>query len=174
MYYDIKLENIKIQQVTQNMNHLEQTDGIEQTQDTIKMTTSMGTMGVIGGMGSLSMCTTLTVAGTVVCAAAYGAKKAIEQKDISAMISVASGAFTGAGISAIVGGIGLVIAESAVSVSVAPMVVAGGTIGLAGYGLTKLVQQITIEGIESIYPLENKGIQLWRKNPKKVEQTLLK
>ena len=151
------------------MNRLEETDAVEQPKDTMNTATSMRTMGVLGGIGSLSMGTTVIVAGTVICAAAYGAKKAIEEKDTSALMSVASGAFTGAGASAIVGGIGLVVAESAVSVCIAPMVFGGATIGLAGYGLTRLVQQIAVEGLESIYPLDNQGLQLFRKNPKKVE-----
>ncbi|MDY7021861.1 MAG: hypothetical protein SWJ54_10960 [Cyanobacteriota bacterium] len=112
----------------------------------IKITSSnlgvMGGFGFVGGLGSASVSIPATVAGTVVCIAAYGAKKAIQDKDCSALISVTGGAFTGAGISAVLSGISLVVAETAVSVSLTPVVAAGATIGLAGYGLTRLVQRV--------------------------------
>ncbi|MEL7036220.1 MAG: hypothetical protein AAFO04_11455 [Cyanobacteria bacterium J06592_8] len=102
----------------------------------------IGGFGVVSGLGSASVSVPATVAGTVVCVAAYGAKKAIQDKDCSALISVAGGAFTGAGISAVLSGMSLIVAETAVGVSMAPVVAAGATIGLAGYGLTRFIQRV--------------------------------
>ncbi|MCG5059800.1 MAG: hypothetical protein KA714_17900 [Limnoraphis sp. WC205] len=111
-------------------------------------------VGVLGGFGSASVSAPVTVAGAVVCVAAYGAKKAIQEKDCCALISVAGGAFTGAGISAILGGMSLALAETAVGISMGPIVAAGATIGLAGYGLTRLVQRVmTVQA--NYVPLKN-------------------
>ena len=101
----------------------------------------IGGLGVVGGLGGVSVSAPVTVAGAVVCVAAYGAKKAIQERDCCALISVAGGAFTGAGISAVLSGMSLALAETAVGVSMAPVVAAGAAIGLAGYGLTRLVQR---------------------------------
>ena len=115
----------------------------------------IGGLGVVGGLGGASVSTPVTVAGAVVCVAAYGAKKAIQEKDCCALISVAGGAFTGAGISAILSGMSLALAETAVGISMAPVVAAGATIGLAGYGLTRLVQRVMTVQTSNPFPLKN-------------------
>lgn len=115
----------------------------------------IGGLGVVGGLGSASVSTPATVAGAVACVAAYGAKKAIQEKDCCALISVAGGAFTGAGISAVLSGMSLALAETAVGISMAPVVAAGATIGLAGYGLTRLVQRAMTLQTPNLFPLKN-------------------
>lgn len=117
--------------------------------------TMMSSLGVVGGFGSAAINTPMTVAGAVVCVAAYGAKKAIQEKDSCALISVAGGAFTGVGISAILSGMSLVVAETAVGISMAPVVAAGATIGLASYGLTRLVQRLMT--LQFSYPFPSKN-----------------
>ncbi len=115
---------------------------------------TLGGLGVLGSFGGASVTTPVTV-GAVVCVAAYGAKKAIQDKDCCALISVAGGAFTGAGISAVLSGMSLVIAETAVGISMAPIVAAGATIGLASYGLTRLVQRVMTVESSHYFPFKN-------------------
>ncbi|MDJ0617844.1 MAG: hypothetical protein QNJ63_14060 [Calothrix sp. MO_192.B10] len=51
----------------------------------------------------------------------------------------AGGALAGAGISATVGGMGLAVGGTAVAIGAAPVVAAGAVVGLAAYGLKKLL-----------------------------------
>ena len=100
---------------------------------------TVGGMGLVGGFGGVAIgMAPVTAAGAVVGTAAYGAKKAIEQKDALAVSAAAGGAAAGAGVSAVMGGMGLAVAGTAVSVGIAPIAAAGAVVGLAGYGLTKL------------------------------------
>jgi hypothetical protein len=75
----------------------------------------------------------VAAAGAVVGTAVYGTKKAIEEQDATAI-----GAGAGAGISALVGGMGLAVGGTAVAVTMAPVAAVGAVIGLAGYGISKL------------------------------------
>ncbi|MEB3161408.1 MAG: hypothetical protein VKL20_08110, partial [Synechocystis sp.] len=72
--------------------------------------------------------------------AAYGVKKAIDEQDASALGAAAVGAGVGAGASAIVGGMGLAVAGTAVGVTMAPVAAVGAVVGLAGYGIFKLFE----------------------------------
>jgi integral membrane sensor domain MASE1 len=74
----------------------------------------------------------------VIGSAAYGAKKAIETQDATAIGAVVAGAGVGAGASAVVGGMGLAVAGTAVGVTMAPVAAVGAVVGLAGYGVSKL------------------------------------
>ena len=53
---------------------------------------------------------------------------------------IGGGAAMGAGVSAVVGSMGLAVAGTAVSVGMAPIGAAGAVVGLAAYGLTKLLK----------------------------------
>lgn len=100
----------------------------------------VGGMGLVGGFGGVVIgAAPVMAAGAVVGSAAYGAKKAIEEGDVTAIGAVAGGAAAGAGISAVVGGMGLAVGGTAVAIGAAPVVAAGAVVGLAAYGLNKLL-----------------------------------
>jgi hypothetical protein len=50
------------------------------------------------------------------------------------------GAGAGAGVSALVGGMGLAVGGTAVAVTMAPVAAVGAVVGLAGYGIFKFFQ----------------------------------
>ncbi|VXD24780.1 conserved membrane hypothetical protein [Planktothrix serta PCC 8927] len=101
---------------------------------------TVGGMGLVGGFGGVAVgAAPVVAAGAVVGTAAYGAKKALEAGDATALGAIAVGAVGGAGVSAVVGGMGLAVAGTAVGIGMAPVVAAGAVVGLAGYGIKKLV-----------------------------------
>jgi hypothetical protein len=128
-----------------------QNSGIDETivgAATIAAGTALGAgvSATVGGMGLAVAGTAVglgmapvAAAGAVVGSAAYGVKKAIEDQDQSAIAASIVGAGVGAGASAVVGGMGLAVAGTAVGVTMAPVAAAGAVIGLAGYGLFKLL-----------------------------------
>lgn len=100
----------------------------------------------VGGMGLAAAGTAvgigaphLIAAGAVAGTAAYGAKKAIENRDPLALGAAALGAVGGAGVSATVGKMGLLAAGSGFSIGMAPVAAAGAVVGLGGYGLLRLL-----------------------------------
>jgi hypothetical protein len=100
---------------------------------------AVGGMGLVGGFGGVPIgANPVIAAGAVVGAAAYGAKKAIEEGDGNALGAMAGGAAAGAGVSAAVGGMGLAVGGTAIAIGMAPVAAAGAVLGLAGYGLSKL------------------------------------
>ncbi|NES82530.1 MAG: hypothetical protein F6K10_14600 [Moorea sp. SIO2B7] len=103
---------------------------------------TVGGMGLVGGFGGVAIgAAPVAAAGAVVGSAVYGAKKAIEEEDASALGAIAVGAAGGAGVSALVGGMGLAVAGTAVGIGMAPVAAAGAVVGLAGYGLKKLLDK---------------------------------
>ena len=109
------------------------------------MVAGVGVSATVGGMGLAVAGTAVGIgaapvaaAGAVVGSAAYGAKKAIEEQDATAIAVVVAGAGVGAGVSATLGGMGLAVAGTAVGVTMAPVAGAGAVVGLAVYGLHKL------------------------------------
>lgn len=58
------------------------------------------------------------------------------------MGAVAGGAAVGAGVSAAVGGMGLALGGTAVAIGMAPVAASGAVVGLAAYGLGKLIKPI--------------------------------
>jgi hypothetical protein len=104
-----------------------------------------GASATVGGMGLAVAGTAVGIgmapvaaAGAVVGSAVYGVKKAIEEQDETAIDAAIIGAGVGAGASAVVGGMGLAVAGTAVGITMAPVAAAGAVVGLAGYGLFKL------------------------------------
>ncbi|MDP8963234.1 MAG: hypothetical protein M3O33_04450, partial [Cyanobacteriota bacterium] len=71
--------------------------------------------------------------------AVSGAKKAIDEGDVTALGVVAGGAAIGAGVSTVVGGMGLAVGGTAVAIGMAPVAAVGAALGLAAYGLSKLM-----------------------------------
>ncbi len=115
-------------------------------------TVGAGISATVGGMGLLVAGTGMAIgstlvagAGAVAGAAAYGAKKAIEEGDASALGAAALGAVGGSGVSAVVGRMGLAVAGTAVGIGMAPVAAAGAVVGLGAYGLNQLLEQGTDE-----------------------------
>jgi hypothetical protein len=105
-----------------------------------------GVAATVGGMGLAVGGTAIgigaapvVVAGTIAGLAVSGAKKAIDEGDATALSAVAGGAVIGAGVSSVVGGMGLAVGGTAVAIGMAPVAAAGAVIGLAAYGLSKLM-----------------------------------
>jgi hypothetical protein len=82
----------------------------------------------------------VAAAGAVVGSAADGVKKAVEEQDPSIVGAAVIGAGAGAGVSALVGGMGLAVGGTAVAVTMAPVAAVGAVVGLAGYGIFKFFQ----------------------------------
>ena len=102
----------------------------------------VGCMGLaLGGTAVGIGVAPVAAAGAVVGTAVYGVKKAVEEKDASAIGAAAIGAGAGAGISALVGGMGLAVGGTAVAVTMAPIAAVGAVIGLAGYGISELFKK---------------------------------
>ncbi|MBE9125957.1 MULTISPECIES: PspA/IM30 family protein [unclassified Coleofasciculus] len=103
---------------------------------------TVGGMGLVGGFGGISVgMAPVVAAGAMAGAATYGGKKAIENKDASALGAAAVGAMGGAWVSSTVGGMGLAFAGTAVGVGMAPVAAAGAVVGLGAYGLNRLLDQ---------------------------------
>lgn len=101
---------------------------------------AVGGMGLVSKYGSVGIGTVgLSTTGAVAGAAAYGAKKAIEDGDTSALGAAAAGAAVGAGVSAVTGGMGLAGMGTAVGIGMAPVTAAGAVAGLGVYGLSRLL-----------------------------------
>lgn len=101
---------------------------------------TVGGMGLaVGGTAVGIGAAPVVVAGTIAGLAVSGAKKAIEEGDPTALGAVAGGAAIGAGVSTVVGGMGLAVGGTAVAIGVAPVAAVGAAIGLAAYGLSKLM-----------------------------------
>jgi len=105
---------------------------------------AVGGMGLAGGFGAVGISTVPVVgAGAVVGAAAYGAFQAIGKGDTTALGAMGIDAIGGAGTSSIIGGMGLVAPKIglAFGISTAPMAAAGAVVGLAAYGVAKLLDE---------------------------------
>ena len=77
-------------------------------------------------------------AGALAGSAVYGEKRAIEDRDPVAVVATVGGAAVGAGVSAVVGTVGVAIGGTAVAVGMAPVAAVGAVFGLGAYGLRKL------------------------------------
>ncbi|MEH2184251.1 hypothetical protein [Nostoc sp.] len=96
---------------------------------------TVGGMGLAGGFGAVGIgATPVVAAGAVAGAAAYGAINAIAQKDAAAIATMGIGA---------VGGMGLVAPKVglAFGIGAVPMAGIGAVVGLATYGIAKLLDE---------------------------------
>ena len=105
----------------------------------------------VGGMGlsfsgtALSLgLTPLTATGAITGAASYGVFRAMVEGDASAVGAAVAGGCGGAGVSLTVGGMGLAFKGTAISLGIAPVTAAGSVVGLAIYGILKI-----LDGAES-------------------------
>jgi DnaJ domain/WD domain, G-beta repeat len=100
----------------------------------------------IGGMGLAFSGTAVglglapvTATGAIAGAASYGIFSAVVEGDASAISAAALGGLGGAGVSMSIGGMGLSFSGTAISLGIAPVTVAGSVVGLAVYGLLKVL-----------------------------------
>ncbi len=101
---------------------------------------AVGNLGLVGAFGGIGIgMAPVAIAGGFVGAAGYGAVKAIKDGDAVALGAVAGGGLVGAGAAAIVGNMGLAVAGGAFAVGAAPVIVVGGALGMAGYGLWRML-----------------------------------
>lgn len=103
---------------------------------------TVGGMGLVGGFGGVGIgMTPVAAAGGVVGAAAFGAFQAIGEGDAAAFGAIGIGAVGGIGVYSAVGGMGLSFGGTAVGIGMGTMAATGGVIGLAAYGIAKLIDK---------------------------------
>ncbi len=129
------------------------------------ISTTVGGMGLAGGFGTIGIGTTpVVVAGAVAGAAAYGAFKAIAEGDVAAFGAMGIGAVGGAGVSSVVGGMGLVAPKVglAFGIGTVPMTGIGAVVGLAAYGIAKLLDEsgISETPVQLFERMEEKVLQM--------------
>lgn len=108
----------------------------------VGVSSTVGNIGLVGGFGGIGLgLGTMVGTGAIVGCAAYGAFKAIEEGDTTALSAVGLGAVSGAGVSAAVGGMGLSVGGTAFGVGMGAMAMAGGVVGLGIYGFAKMLSQ---------------------------------
>ncbi|MFB2833693.1 DnaJ domain-containing protein [Floridanema evergladense] len=106
------------------------------------VSTTFGNMGLVGGFGGIGIgMAPVAAAGGVVGAAAYGAFQAIGEGDAIAFGAIGIGAVCGVGFYSAVGGMGLSVGGTAFGIGMGTMAAAGGVIGLAFYGIAKLIDK---------------------------------
>jgi phage shock protein A len=94
-----------------------------------------------GGAGYSIGTFPLTGAGALTGFALYEALRAMTNDDTSSLGAAAVGGVAGAATSSAIGGIGLAVGGTAVSVGMAPMIAAGAITGLGVAGLSRFLQQ---------------------------------
>ncbi|MFN9400965.1 MAG: hypothetical protein ACK57T_14590, partial [Dolichospermum sp.] len=103
---------------------------------------TVGGMGIVGGFGGLGIGgVSVTAAGAVIGAAAYGAFEGMRTGDTVAFGAMGIGAMSGFGISHIIGNMGFVAPKVglAFGIGTVPMAGIGAVLGLAAYGVAKLL-----------------------------------
>jgi len=95
--------------------------------------------GTAFGVGALPVMGAGTLAGAVTGAAVYGAYRGLSEGDPLAFGSLGLGAAAGAGVSASVGGIGVVGGFGGVGLGIGAMTMMGGVAGLGLYGVAKML-----------------------------------
>ncbi|MFB2880277.1 DnaJ domain-containing protein [Floridanema aerugineum] len=103
---------------------------------------TVGNMGLVGGFGGIGIgFAPVAAAGGVVGAAAYGAFQAIGEGDAIAIGAMGIGAVGGISFYSAVGGMGLSVGGTAFGIGMGTMAAAGGVLGLAFYGIAKLIDK---------------------------------
>jgi WD40 repeat protein len=114
----------------------------------LSVCTTVGGMGLAGGFGAVGVGTTPVVAaGAVAGAATYGVFKAITEVDATAVGAVGIGAIGGVACSAVFGSFGLVAPKIglAFGIGTVPMAGVGAVVGLAAYGVAKLLDESEVK-----------------------------
>ena len=106
------------------------------------ISSTIGGIGLAGSFGGLGIgAASVTAAGAVVGAAVYGVFKGITEGDTLAFSAIGIGAAGGIGVSGIIGNIGFVAPKIglAFGIGTVPMAGIGAVLGLAAYGVAKLL-----------------------------------
>ncbi|WP_017318726.1 DnaJ domain-containing protein [Mastigocladopsis repens] len=130
--------------VIRDLIHQANSQKSDKPKKTAGISATVGGMGLAGGFGAVGIGTAPVVgAGGVVGAAVYGAFKAIAEGDAVAFGALGVGAIGGASVSSVVGGMGLVAPKIglAVGIGTIPMAAVGAVVGLAAYGIAKLLDE---------------------------------
>ncbi|XWK88129.1 MAG: DnaJ domain-containing protein [Phormidium sp.] len=106
------------------------------------VSTTFGNMGLVGGFGGFGIgVAPVAAAGGVFGAAAYGAFEAIGEGDATAYGALGIGVISGVGFYSAIRGMGLSVGGTAFGIGMGTMAAAGGVIGLAFYGIAKLIDK---------------------------------
>ena len=107
------------------------------------LSATIGNIGLVGSFGGVAISAVpMMTTGSIVGCAAYGAKEAIENSDINALFPIATGAVIGAGVSSMIGGMGLTATGTAIGIGSTTLSLAGGIAGLGVYGAFKLLDKM--------------------------------
>ncbi|MGB3536377.1 MAG: hypothetical protein WBA13_23020 [Microcoleaceae cyanobacterium] len=107
------------------------------------LSTTVGNIGLVGSFGGVAVSSfPVIIAGSVVGCAAYGGKEAIKNSDVTALFSTTTGAAMGAGISNMIGGIGVSAGGAAIGIGTISLSLVGGIAGLGVYGTFKLLDKM--------------------------------
>ena len=128
------------------------------------ISSTVGGIGIAGGFGAVGIgATSVTAIGAVFGAAAYGAFTGITQADPAVFGTMGIGAVSGFGIANIIGNLGFVAPKIglAFGIGTLPMVGIGAVLGLASYGVVKLLDdsQFTESSTELFTRMETKILQ---------------
>ena len=128
------------------------------------LSSTIGGMGLVGSFGGIGIgAAPVVCAGAVTGAAAYGALQAIEG-DRAAMSAMAIGSIGGASVSSLIGTMGLVAPKIglAVGIGTIPMAALGGVVGLAAYGVAKILSETAIgeTPIQAFERMEEKILEM--------------
>ncbi|MBD2665925.1 WD-40 repeat protein [Richelia sinica FACHB-800] len=108
------------------------------------ISSAVGGIGLAGSFGAVGIgTTTFMAAGSLAGAAVYGAVKGITEGDAASVVAIAVGAFGGVGCASFVGSIGFVAPKVglAFGIGTVPMAGIGAMVGLAAYGISKLLDE---------------------------------
>jgi hypothetical protein len=142
------------------------------------LATTIGGMGLVGGFGGVAVGSVpMTLTGGVLGVAVYGAKQAIQQSDSSVILPLVGGAIAGVGVASFVGGMGLTVGGTAVSIGVVSVATASGILGLAGYGFQQIIEHhLTVQNSQAkqweyaIYRKLNEDLAAAKKAKLEVDQ----
>jgi phage shock protein A len=128
------------------------------------LSSTIGGMGLVGSFGGIGIgAAPVVCVGAVTGAATYGALQAI-QGDKAAMSAIAIGSIGGATASSFIGSMGLVAPKIglAVGVGTLPMAAVGGVVGLAAYGVAKILSETAISEtpIQTFERMEEKILEM--------------
>ncbi|TAE55849.1 MAG: hypothetical protein EAZ76_15360 [Nostocales cyanobacterium] len=128
------------------------------------ISSTVGGIGIAGSFGAVGIgATTITAMGTVFGAAAYGTLTGIIEGDNTVFGTMGIGAISGLSISQIVGKIGFVAPKIglAFGIGTVPIVGIGAVLGLASYGVVKLLDnsQFTETSLQLFARMEDKILQ---------------
>lgn len=113
---------------------------------------SMGGMGLTFSGTAVGIgFTPVAAAGAFTGAASYGLFRAVVEGDASAFSAAALGVMGGASVSLQVGGMGLAFKGTAMSLGIAPVTAAGAVVGLAIYGLIKMLDDAPKEAASDVF-----------------------